>query len=187
MLWALASPSSWPAQTRLDKALLTSTIPDFSIFEFSPTHGRKGPRPSAFAKKLKLKSTGHASGIHNLFVTDTNYDLNIIEDLYNPINNRSTINKLEKCTNLIEQMENGLIVTETIGHGVNLVTGDYSKGIVGFWVQNQQIVYPVEETTIASNLNSMFKNILGLGSDFNYQSNIITGSILIDDITIAGT
>lgn len=140
-----------------------------------------------FAKKLNLNSTGHASGIHNLFVTDAKCDLNIIEDLYNPINNRSTINKLEKCTNLIEQMENGLIVTETIGHGVNLVTGDYSKGIVGFWVQNRKIVYPVEETTIASNLNYMFTNILGLGSDFNYQSNIITGSILIDDITIAGT
>ncbi len=83
-------------------------------------------------------------------------------------------------------MQTGLIVTETIGHGVNLVTGDYSKGAFGFWVENGKIMHPVEEITIAGNLNSMFKNILAIGKDFDYQSNIITGSILIDNITIAG-
>ncbi len=133
-----------------------------------------------FAKKLQLKPTGHAGGIHNLFITDNNIDID-----YSCINH-STADRLENCADLIKKMQTGLIVTETIGHGVNLVTGDYSKGAFGFWVENGKIMHPVEEITIAGNLNSMFKNILAIGKDFDYQSNIITGSILIDNITIAG-
>jgi len=83
-------------------------------------------------------------------------------------------------------MHTGLIVTETIGHGVNLVTGDYSKGAFGFWVEHGKIAYPVEEITIAGNLKDMFNNILAIGSDVNYQDNIITGSILVDNMTLAG-
>lgn len=83
-------------------------------------------------------------------------------------------------------MYTGLIVTETIGHGVNLVTGDYSKGAFGFWVEQGKISYPVEEITIAGNLKNMFNNILAVGSDLNYQNNIISGSILVDNMIVAG-
>ena len=83
-------------------------------------------------------------------------------------------------------MQTGLIVTETIGHGVNLVTGDYSKGACGFWVENGKISHPVEEITIAGNLVNMFENIIAIGNDVDYQNNIITGSVLINNITIAG-
>jgi PmbA protein len=144
-----------------------------------------------FAKKLQLKPTGHASGIHNLFVLDANKSPSL-NKIYNPSNfqqpnaaNNAYKLKLEGCSSLIKAMDTGLIVTETIGHGVNLVTGDYSKGIFGFWVKGGEIVHPVEETTIASNLQDMFKNILAIDQDFNLQSNIISGSMLMDNITIS--
>lgn len=119
-----------------------------------------------FARKLNLTPTGHANGIHNLLI-QANQNILSYDDL-------------------IKTMHTGLIVTETIGHGVNLVTGDYSKGAFGFWVENGKIAYPVEEITIAGNLKNMFNNILAVGSDVNYQDNIITGSVLIDNITVAG-
>lgn len=148
-----------------------------------------------FAKKLQLKPTGHASGIHNLFITNANInnnaDLNTLQNSSNNIihknQSHSITDRWAGCANLIKQMGTGLIVTETIGHGVNLVTGDYSKGAFGFWVENGKIMYPVEEITIAGNLNDMFKNILAIGTDFDYQNNIINGSVLIDDMTIAGS
>ena len=93
--------------------------------------------------------------------------------------------KLDSCSSLIKAMGTGLIVTETIGHGVDLVTGDYSKGVVGFWVSGGEIIHAVDETTIASNLEDMFKNLLAMDHDFNLQSNIICGSMLIDNITIS--
>jgi PmbA protein len=119
-----------------------------------------------FARKLKSSPTGHASGINNLIINPSNPKLSY--------------------SDLIKKMHTGLIVTETIGHGVNLVTGDYSKGAFGFWVEQGKIAYPVEEITIAGNLKTMFKNILAVGTDVNYQNNIITGSILIDDLIVAG-
>lgn len=129
---------------------------------------------SYFARKLKLPTTGHAGGIHNLFINNSNFNIHNHTDRW------------ENCADLIKQMGTGLIVTETIGHGVNLVTGDYSKGAFGFWVENGKIMHPVEEVTIAGNLNNMFANILAIGTDFNYQNNIITGSVLIDNMTVAG-
>ncbi len=79
------------------------------------------------------------------------------------------------------------MVTEMMGQGVNLLTGDYSRGVSGFWVENGDIQFPVEEITIAGNLKDMFENIVALGNDVDFRGNIRTGSIVIDGMTLAGT
>lgn len=116
------------------------------------------------ARKLGLQSTGHASGVHNLKLTDTGKDF-------------------DAC---LKAMDKGLLVTELMGQGVSTVTGDYSRGAAGFWVENGQIQYPVEEITIASNLKQMFMGIVEIGTDIDTRGNVQCGSILIDQMTIAG-
>jgi PmbA protein len=83
-------------------------------------------------------------------------------------------------------MGNGLLVCEQLGHGVNPVTGDYSRGAAGFWVEGGEIAYPVEEITIAANLRDMFAGIDAIGSDVDPRSHILTGSILVGRMTVAG-
>jgi len=117
------------------------------------------------ARKLGLTSTGHASGLHNLTLNDTG-------------------KTFEEC---LAQMHRGFLVTELMGHGVNGVTGDYSRGAAGFWVENGKLDHAVEEVTIASNLKAMFKGIVEIGKDIDLRGNIRCGSILIDNMTIAGT
>ncbi len=117
------------------------------------------------ARKLKLQSTGHAGGIHNWSVTG------------NSGNFQEMLNKLGT----------GLLVTEMMGQGVNIVTGDYSRGAAGFWVENGQIKYPVSEVTIAGNLMDMYKNIAAIGSDIDPRGSISTGSILIEEMQLAGS
>ena len=80
----------------------------------------------------------------------------------------------------------GLLVTELMGQGVSLITGDYSRGASGFWVENGAIAYPVEEITIAANLRDMFADIAAVGRDVDHRSHILTGSILLDRMTVAG-
>lgn len=116
------------------------------------------------ARKLGLRSTGNAGGVHNLTVEPGQQDFQ----------------------SLLKQLGTGLLVTELMGQGVNMVTGDYSRGAAGFWVENGQIQYPVEEITIAGNLKDMFKNIVAVGNDVDYRGNIRTGSILIGQLSIAG-
>lgn len=116
------------------------------------------------ARKLGLKTTGNAGGVHNLTVEPNKDDF-------------------EGMLNL---MGTGLLVTEMMGQGVNRVTGDYSRGASGFWVENGQIQYPVEEITIAGNLKDMFKHIIGIGNDIDYRGNIWTGSVLIEQMAVAG-
>jgi len=116
------------------------------------------------ARKLGMTTTGNAGGIHNLVVTPGTDDLPA----------------------LLRRMGTGLLVTEVMGQGVSLITGDYSRGASGFWVENGQIVHPVEEITIASNLRAMFAGIVAIGSDVDPRSHLLTGSILIDRMTIAG-
>jgi PmbA protein len=117
------------------------------------------------ARKLGLTSTGHASGVHNLILDDTD-------------------KTFSEC---LAAMHRGFLVTELMGHGVNNVTGDYSRGAAGFWVENGKLDYPVEEVTIASNLRDMFNGIVEIGKDIDLRGNIHCGSILVDNMTIAGT
>lgn len=116
------------------------------------------------ARKLGMSSTGSASGVTNLLLADTGISF----------------------PDLLAQMGTGLMVTELIGNGVNGITGDYSRGAVGYWVENGMIVHPVEEVTIAGNLKDMFKGIVAIGDDVDERGSIRTGSILIDKMTIAG-
>jgi PmbA protein len=117
------------------------------------------------ARKLGLRSTGNAGGVHNLTIQPGDQDL----------------------TGLLRQMGTGLLVTELIGFGVNGVTGDYSRGAAGFWVENGTIQYPVEEITIAGNLKDMFRGLVAVGNDVDPSGNIRTGSILIESMTLAGS
>jgi PmbA protein len=88
---------------------------------------------------------------------------------------------------LLKRLGTGLVVTEVMGQGVSIVTGDYSRGAAGFWVENGAIAYPVEEITIASNLRDMLLGIDAIGADVDPRSHILTGSILINRMTIAGS
>jgi len=116
------------------------------------------------ARKLGLQTTGNAGGVHNLIVDPGDNDF----------------------TAMLKQLDTGLLVTELMGSGVNRVTGDYSRGASGFWVEKGEIQYPVEEITIAGNLKDMYKNIVSVGNDVDYRGNIRTGSILIEQMSIAG-
>jgi PmbA protein len=117
------------------------------------------------ARKLSLKSTGHGSGVHNLTLNNTGKSFN-------------------EC---LKTMHTGFLVTELMGQGANTVTGDYSRGAAGFWVENGEILYPVEEVTVAANLKDMFMGISEVGNDIDKLSNIRTGSILIENMKIAGS
>jgi PmbA protein len=116
------------------------------------------------ARKLGKQSTGNAGGVHNLTITPGAHDFQA----------------------MLKQLNTGLLLTECMGQGVNLVNGNYSRGAAGFWVENGEIQYPVEEITIAGNLKDMFKNIVAVGNDVDYRGNIRTGSILIERMSIAG-
>lgn len=116
------------------------------------------------ARKLKLKTTANAGGVQNVIVKTSDLDQ----------------------AALISQMHTGLIVTEMMGQGVNGVTGDYSRGAAGYWVENGVIQYPVSEITIAGNLKEMYQNIVAIGNDVSKESSLLTGSVLISEMMIAG-
>jgi len=123
------------------------------------------------ARKLGLQTTGNAGGIHNLLLNAT------------PQGESQNSGSFEQ---LLALMGQGLYVTELMGQGVNGVTGDYSRGASGFWVENGAIAYPVHELTIAGNLRQMLRAIVAIGTDVDMQGAIRTGSLLIEDMTIAG-
>ncbi|MCC5855838.1 MAG: metalloprotease PmbA [Idiomarina sp.] len=116
------------------------------------------------ARKLSMQTTGHSGGIHNWFVEHGPDDLDA----------------------LCRKMDTGLLVTELMGQGVNMVTGDYSRGASGFWIENGEIQFPVTELTIAGNLKDMLANIVAVGSDLDRRHGIQTGSVLLDRMKIAG-
>ena len=116
------------------------------------------------ARKLGLRSTGNAGGTHNLMLEPTDGDL----------------------SQLLARMGRGLLVTEMLGHGLNMVTGDYSRGAAGFWVEDGAIAYPVQEITVAGNLKNMFRGIVAAGSDVLVRGPRQCGSILLDEMTVAG-
>ncbi|MDR3323752.1 MAG: metalloprotease PmbA [Zoogloeaceae bacterium] len=115
-------------------------------------------------RKLGLPTTANAGGSHNLLLEPGAHDF----------------------PGLLRQMGRGLLLTELLGYGVNYVTGDYSRGAAGFWVEDGQIAYPVEEITIAGNLRDMFKNIRAIGRDVQIRGSKQTGSILLEGLTVAG-
>ena len=88
---------------------------------------------------------------------------------------------------MLAQLGTGFLVTELMGQGVNNVTGDYSRGASGFWVENGVIAYPVDEVTIAGNLRQMFQRIVAVGNDVDRRSSILTGSILLERMMVAGS
>jgi len=120
---------------------------------------------SYYARKLGLDSTGNAGGVHNLLVSDTGVSY----------------------ADLIEEMGTGFVVTELMGQGVNPVTGDYSRGAAGFWIENGEIVHPVHEVTLGGNLRDMYKGILQVATDTDCRGGIRSGSVLIDKMTLAGS
>jgi PmbA protein len=116
------------------------------------------------ARKLGLESTANAGGVHNVVVGPGSDDFDA----------------------MLERLGTGLLVTEVMGQGVSIITGDYSRGAAGFWVENGQIAYPVEEITIAANLRDMLRGIVAVGADVDPRSHILTGSILVERMTVAG-
>lgn len=116
------------------------------------------------ARKLGLRTTGNAGGVHNLIVSSGQDDFQA----------------------LLKQMDRGLMVTELMGQGINGVTGDYSRGAAGYWIENGAIAYPVNEITIAGNLKDMYREIVAVGTDVDARGGIRTGSVLLEKMTIAG-
>ncbi|QGY30674.1 metalloprotease PmbA [Pantoea cypripedii] len=116
------------------------------------------------ARKLGLQSTGHAGGIHNWRIAGQGHSFD----------------------DLLKQMGRGLVVTELMGQGVSAITGDYSRGAAGYWVENGEIQYPVSEITIAGNLKDMWRNMVTVGNDIETRSNIQCGSVLLPEMKIAG-
>ena len=121
------------------------------------------------ARKLGMQSTGNAGGSHNLSMTS------------------GLTRRQDDLTAMIRKMNRGLLLTEVMGQGVNYVTGDYSRGAFGYWIENGEIVHPVEEITIAANMKDMFRGIVAIGADTICRGTKSVGSILIDEMTIAGS
>lgn len=118
------------------------------------------------ARKLGMQPTANTGGVHNLHINSNTTEMDLAE--------------------MMRQMDTGLLITDLFGFGVNQITGDYSRGASGFWVENGTVQYPVEEITIAGNLKEMYKNITYIGNDVDMRGNILTGSILLENITVAG-
>ena len=121
------------------------------------------------ARKLGMKSTGNAGGSHNLSMTSKHTQAS------------------DNFTEMLRKLGTGLVVTELLGSGVNYVTGDYSRGASGFWVENGEIQYPVEEITIAGNLKDMFQGIDAIGADVHCSGSKSVGSVLINRMKVAGS
>jgi PmbA protein len=116
------------------------------------------------ARKLGLQTTGNAGGVWNLLVTPGSDDFDA----------------------LLRRMGRGLLLGELMGHGVNNVTGDYSRGAAGYWVEDGAIQHPVNEITIAGNLKDLYRQIVAIGTDTDLRGAVRTGSILVEEMTIAG-
>ena len=120
---------------------------------------------SYYARKLGMQSTGNAGGVHNVEVSSTG----------------------ESYADLLDEMGTGFLVTELMGQGVNAVTGDYSRGAAGFWVENGEIAYPVHEVTLGGNLRDIYTGMRAVATDTDYRGGVRCGSVLIDRMTLAGS
>jgi len=151
------------------RALASSPFDDEGVATRPRTVVRGGVLEGYFlgsyaARKLGMRSTGSAGGNHNLILVPDGPDFR----------------------GMLRRLHRGLLVTELLGHGVNLVTGDYSRGAAGYWVEGGEIAYPVEEITIAGNLRDMFRGIVAAGSDVVVRGSRRSGSVLVQNMTIAG-
>jgi PmbA protein len=120
------------------------------------------------ARKLKMQTTGNSGGSHNLY-----------------LKSRKT-SPADDFAGMLRKLGTGLLVTEMLGQGVNYLTGDYSRGAAGYWVENGKIAYPVEEITVAGSMPAMFRGIVGVGADVVRRGTKVTGSVLVDEMTVAG-
>jgi PmbA protein len=116
------------------------------------------------ARRLNLETTANAGGVHNLIINHSKFNLQ----------------------QLLKKMGTGLLITELLGQGANLITGDYSRGASGFWVENGEIAYPVAGVTVSGNLKEIYRNILAVGNDVDIRGNIRTGSIWVESMVIGG-
>lgn len=151
------------------RALASSPFDDEGVATRARTVVRDGVLEGYFlgcyaARKLGMTSTGSAGGNHNLVLASNGPDFR----------------------GMLARLHRGLLVTELLGHGVNLVTGDYSRGAAGYWVEGGEIAYPVEELTIAGNLREMFRGIASVGGDVVVRGSRRSGSVLVQNMTIAG-
>ncbi|MDH4557603.1 metalloprotease PmbA [Pseudomonas sp. BN417] len=154
----------------IPRAMASATFDNDGLATYAKPFVEKGELVSYIlgtysGRKLGLPSTANAGGVHNLFVSHGQEDQGA----------------------LLRRMGRGLLVTELMGQGLNMVTGDYSRGAAGYWVENGEIQFPVQEVTIAGNLKDMFRQILAVGSDLELRGNIRTGSVLIEKMTVAGS
>lgn len=153
----------------LTKALGSSPFDDNGLITFGKAFVKSGHLKNYAlgvysARKLNLEPTANAGGLHNLLVAPGQDDFQ----------------------QMLQRLNTGLLVTEVMGPGVNIITGDYSRGVAGFWVEHGEIIHAVDEATIAGNLSSMFKNISAVGNDIDKRGNIHTPSILVEDLMMAG-
>jgi PmbA protein len=167
---AVFSPAvSIDEEPLLPRGLASSPYDEEGVATSRRTVVRRGTLEGYFlgcysARKLGMRSTGSAGGNHNLVVHGNGADFRA----------------------MLKQLHRGLLVTELLGHGVNLVTGDYSQGAAGYWVERGEIAYPVEEITIAGNLRDMFRGVAAVGSDAVVRGSRRSGSVLVEQMTIAG-
>jgi PmbA protein len=117
------------------------------------------------ARKLGMQTTGNGGGVHNLTIKPGDKNL----------------------AALLKTMDKGLLITELMGHGVNIVTGDYSRGVGGYWIENGEVQYPVNEVTVAGNLKDIYGRVVEVGNDVDIRGNVRTGSILIEEMMVAGS
>ncbi len=187
---AVSGASLYRKQSFLLDSLETRVFPEFVQIDETP-HLQRGLASTAFdnegvathpravveqgvvkgyflgsyaARKLGMRSTGNAGGAHNLVMRSTG----------------------ETFEQLLKNMERGLLVTDLLGHGTNMVTGDYSRGAAGFWVEDGELAFPVHEVTVAGNLKQMFSSIAAVADDALQRTSRQTGSILIESMTVAG-
>ena len=192
LLSAISGTSLYQKSSFLADKIDTKILPDFINIQEDP-HLKKGfsstyfdaegvqtmPRllietgylrgyllSSYSARRLGLETTANAGGHHNIIVQHS------VE---------------ENLNQMIKDMDTGFLVTGLIGSGVNIVNGDYSRGANGFWIENGEIVYPVNEVTVAGNLNQIFNQIQKVGNDPEHNGSIFSGSVLVDDLMIAGS
>ncbi|MGI9330835.1 MAG: metalloprotease PmbA [Gammaproteobacteria bacterium] len=156
-------------QPHIPRALSSAPFDDEGVATLDRTlvedgHLRGFVLGSYYARKLGLESTANAGGIHNLVVSNTGEDFD----------------------QLLAGLDRGLLVTELMGQGVNTLTGDYSRGATGFWVERGEIQFPVSEITVAGNLADMYQQIRAVGNDVDRRGGIRTGSVLVDGMTVAG-